>query len=130
MLNKLLHILLDGKIMNIFSAVSWTDIPTEVMATSSICNQDSVRICSLAVNMNNTDEKLLLYCRCLETLTFSLHKMLKCRLSAADILSGKEQRTHCSTCVAVAGFLCPHGDVACRTRGSRLRKKRQTGSLI
>jgi hypothetical protein len=37
--------------MNIVSAVSWTDIPTEVMATSSICNQDSVRICSLAVNM-------------------------------------------------------------------------------
>jgi hypothetical protein len=24
--------------------------------------------------MNNIDEKLLLYCRCLETLTFSLHK--------------------------------------------------------
>ena len=76
-LNKLLHSLLDGKIMNIVSAVSWTDIPTEVMATSMICNQDSVRICSLDVNMNNTDEKLLLYCRCLETLTFSLHKMLK-----------------------------------------------------
>ncbi len=45
--------------MNIVSAVSWTDIPTEVMATSMICNQDSVKICSLAVNMNNTDEKLL-----------------------------------------------------------------------
>jgi hypothetical protein len=26
------------------------------MATSTICNQDPVRICSLAVNMNNTDE--------------------------------------------------------------------------
>ena len=38
--------------MNIVSAVSWTDIPTEVMATSTICNQDSVRICSLDVNMN------------------------------------------------------------------------------
>jgi hypothetical protein len=50
--------------MNIVSAVSWTDIPTEVMATSTIFNQDSVRICSLAVNMNKTDEKLLLYCRC------------------------------------------------------------------
>ena len=62
-----LHSLLDGKIMNIVSAVSWTDIPTEVMATSTICNQDSVRICSLDVKMNNTDEKLLLYCRCLET---------------------------------------------------------------
>jgi hypothetical protein len=34
----------------------WTDIPTEVMATSTICNQYSVRICSLAVNMSNTDE--------------------------------------------------------------------------
>ena len=63
--------------MNIVSTASWTDIPTEIMATSTIFNQDSVRICSLAVNMNNTDEKLLLYCRCLETLTFSLHKMLK-----------------------------------------------------
>ncbi len=72
MLNKLLHSLLDGKIMNIVSAVSWTDIPTEVLLPPRF-----VRICSLAVNMNNTDEKLLLYCRCLETLTFSLHKMLK-----------------------------------------------------
>jgi hypothetical protein len=44
------------KIMNIVSAVSWTDIPTEVMATSTICNQDSVRICSLAVGMNNADK--------------------------------------------------------------------------
>ena len=67
MLNKLLHSLLDGKIMNIISAVSWTDILTEVVITSTICNQDSVRICSLDVKMNNTDEKLLLYCRCLET---------------------------------------------------------------
>ena len=69
MLNNLLHSLLDGKIINIVSAVFWTHIPTEVMITSTICNQDSVRICSLDVNMNNTDEKLLLYCRCLETLT-------------------------------------------------------------
>ena len=42
--------------MNIVSAVSWTDIPTEVMATSTIFNQDNVRICSLDVNMNNIDE--------------------------------------------------------------------------
>ena len=130
MLNKLLHSLLDGKIINIISAVSWTDILTEVVITSTIFNQDSVRICSLDVEMNNTDEKLLLYCRCLEALTFSLHKMLKCRLSAADILSGKEQITHCSTFVAVAGFLCPHGDVACRTCGSRLRKRRHPSSLL
>ena len=53
--------------MNIVSAVSWTDIPTEVVITSTICNQDSVRIYSLDVEMNNTDEKLLLYFRCLET---------------------------------------------------------------
>ncbi len=65
-LNKLLHSLLDGKIMNIVSAVSWTDNPTEVVITSTICNPDSVRIYSLDVEMNNTDEKLL-YCRCLET---------------------------------------------------------------
>jgi hypothetical protein len=58
-LNKLLHSLLDGKIMN--SVMSWTDIQTEVMITSTICDQDSVRICSLDVNMNNIDEKLLLY---------------------------------------------------------------------
>ncbi len=77
MLNKLLHSLLEGKILNIVSAVSWTDIPTEVMITSTICNQDSVKICPLDVNMNNTDEKLLLYCRCLGTLTFNLHKMLE-----------------------------------------------------
>ena len=70
MLNKLLHSLLDGKIINIIIAVSWTDILTEVVITSMICNQDSVRICSLDVDMNNIDKKLLLYCRCLET--FSL----------------------------------------------------------
>ena len=52
--------------MNIVSAVSWTDIQTEVLITSTICDQDSVRICSLDDKMNNTDEKLLLYCRCLE----------------------------------------------------------------
>jgi hypothetical protein len=43
------------KIMNIVSDVSWTDIQTEVMITSTICNQDSVRICSLDVKMNNTE---------------------------------------------------------------------------
>ena len=64
-LNKLLHSLLDGKIMN--SVMSWTDIQTEVMIKPTVCDQDSVRICSLDVNMNNIDEKLLLYCRCLET---------------------------------------------------------------
>ncbi len=43
------------KLMNIVSAVSWTDIQTEVLITSTICDQDSVRICSLDVKMNNTD---------------------------------------------------------------------------
>ena len=54
MLNKPLHSLLDGKIMN--SVMSWTDIQTDVMITSTFCDQDSVRICSLDVNMNNIDE--------------------------------------------------------------------------
>jgi len=76
-LNKPLHSLLDGKIMNIVSAVSWTDIPTEVMATSKICNLNSVRICSLAVNMNNTGESFFFTVGVLKLLTFSLHKMLK-----------------------------------------------------
>jgi len=34
----------------------WTDILTGVMATSTICSQDTAWICSLAVYMNNTDE--------------------------------------------------------------------------
>ncbi len=59
--------------MNIVSAVSLTDIQTEVMITSTICNQDSVRICSLDIKMNNTDEKLLLSVGVLKRLTFSLH---------------------------------------------------------
>ena len=55
----------------------WTDIPTEIMATSTICNQDSVRICSLAVNINNTDESFFFTVGVLKLLTFSLHKMLE-----------------------------------------------------
>jgi hypothetical protein len=61
------------KIINIVSAVSWTDNQTEVMITSTICNQDSVRICSLDVKMNNTDEKLLFTVGVLKHLAFSLH---------------------------------------------------------
>ncbi len=45
MLNKLLHSLLDGKIMN--SVMSWTQHPTEVTITSTICDRYSARICSL-----------------------------------------------------------------------------------
>ncbi len=55
----------------------WTDIPTEVMATSTICNQNSVMICSLAVYMNNTDESFFITVFVLKLLTFSLHKMLE-----------------------------------------------------
>ncbi len=55
----------------------WTDIPTGVMVTSMFCNQDPVRICSLAVNMNNTDEASSFTVGVLKLLTSSLHKMLK-----------------------------------------------------
>jgi hypothetical protein len=46
------------------------------MATSTICNQNSVRICSLAVNMNNTDKSFFFTVGVLKLLTFSLRKML------------------------------------------------------
>ena len=75
MLNKLLHSLLDGK--NNEQRHVLDRHPNRSNDHPTVCDQDSVRICSLDVNMNNIDEKLLLYCRCLETLTFSRHKMLK-----------------------------------------------------
>ncbi len=72
------------------------------MVKSTIYNHYLIRICSLAVDMNNTDEASL-YCRRLEFITFSPHvgnvdyvQQYFCR---------KEQRTHCSTCVAVADFV-------------------------
>jgi hypothetical protein len=71
-LNKLLHSLLDGK--NNEQRHVLDRHPNRSNDHPTVCDQDSVRICSLDVNMNNIDEKLLLYCRCLETLTFSLHK--------------------------------------------------------
>ncbi len=75
----------------------WTDIPTEVMATSTICNQNSVNICSLAVNMNNTDESFFI--------TVGVLKDVRnVDYNAAVNLSGKEQSPYCSTCVAVADF--------------------------
>jgi hypothetical protein len=55
-----IHSLLDGKIMNKSVVSHWTDILTGVMATSTICYQNSVRICSLAVNINNTDESFFI----------------------------------------------------------------------
>ncbi len=51
--------------------MSWTRHPNRSNDHPTVCDQDSVRICSLDINMNNIDEKLLLYCRCLET--FSLY---------------------------------------------------------
>jgi hypothetical protein len=34
----------------------WTDTPIGIMVTSTICNRYPIWVCSLAVNMNNTDE--------------------------------------------------------------------------
>jgi hypothetical protein len=64
-LNKLLHSLLDGK--NNEQRHVLDRHPNRSNDHPTVCDQDSVRICSLDVNMNNIDEKLLLYCKCLET---------------------------------------------------------------
>ena len=64
-LNKLLHSLLDGK--NNEQRYVLDRHPNRSNDHPTVCDQDSVRICSLDVNMNDIDEKLLLYCRCLET---------------------------------------------------------------
>ena len=65
MLNKLLHSLLDGK--NNEQRHVLDRHPSRGIDHPTVCGQYSVRICSLDVDMNNIDEKLLLYCRCLET---------------------------------------------------------------
>ncbi len=65
MLNKLLHLLLDGK--NNEQRHVLDRHPNIDIDHPTVCGQYSVRICSLYVNMNNIDEMLLLYCRCLET---------------------------------------------------------------
>ncbi len=65
MLNKLLHSLLDGKNNEMRHVLDRH--PNRSNDHPTVCDQDSVRICSLGVNMNNIDEKLLLYCRCIET---------------------------------------------------------------
>jgi hypothetical protein len=70
------------------------------------------------------------YCRCLETLTFSLHKMLKCRLLCSSKFEWERTKPYCPTCVAVADFLRSHRDVACRMQCCRLRASRRPGSLI
>ncbi len=64
MLNKLLHSLLGGK--NNEQRHVLDRHPNRSNDHPTVCDQDSVRICSLDVNMNNIDEKLLFYCRCLE----------------------------------------------------------------
>ncbi len=74
------------------------------MVTSTICNHYLIWIFLLAVDMKNTGEASL-YCRCLEIITSSPHKMLKMQTMCSSSFSGKEQRTHCSTCVAVADFV-------------------------
>ena len=65
MLNKLLHSLLDGK--NNEQRHVLDRHPNRGINHPTVCDKYSVRICSLDVDMNNIDEKLLLYCRCLET---------------------------------------------------------------
>ena len=64
MLNKPLHSLLDGK--NNEQRHVLDRHPNRSNDHPTVCDQYSVRICSLGVDMNNIDEKLLLYCRCLE----------------------------------------------------------------
>jgi hypothetical protein len=59
--------------------------------------------------MNNTDEASL-YCRRLELITFSPHKMLKMQTMCSNISAGIE----------MADFLL-HRGVACRMQCSRLR---------
>ena len=54
MLNKLLHSLLDGKICNEQRHVLDRH-PNRSNDHPTVCDQDSVRICSLDVNMNNID---------------------------------------------------------------------------
>ena len=45
--------------------MSWTRHLNRGINHATVCDWYSVRICSLDVDMNNMDEKLLLYCRCL-----------------------------------------------------------------
>ncbi len=50
------------------------------MATSTICNQNSVRICSVAVNMNNTDESFFFTVGVLKLQPLVFIRCCKCRL--------------------------------------------------
>ncbi len=82
-------------------------------------NHYLIWICSLAVDMNNTDEASL-YCRCLEIITSSPHKMLKMQTMCSSSFSWKEQ------CLTVPRVLLRptsfvNRDVACWMWCSRLR---------
>ena len=74
MLNKLLHSLLDGK--NNEQSHVLDRHPNRGNDHPTVCDQYSVRICSLGVNMNNIDESFFFTVGVLKLLTFSLHKML------------------------------------------------------
>ena len=54
--------------------LEWLDEETEVMITSTICDQDSVRICLLDVKMNNLTKSFFFTVGVLKRLTFRLHK--------------------------------------------------------
>ena len=97
----------------------WTDIHIRWMVKSTFYNHCLIRICSLAVDMINTDEASL-YCRCLELITSSPHKMLKMQTMCSSNFSGKEQSlTVPCVLLWLTSFL--HRDVACWMWCSRLR---------
>jgi hypothetical protein len=77
------------------------------MVKFTLYNHYLIRIYSLAVDMNNTDEASL-YCRRLELITFVENVDY-----VQQYFSGKRTKPYCSTCVAVADFLL-HRGVACR----------------
>ncbi len=60
--------------MNKSASESLDQHPYKMNGYLHICNHYPIWVCSLAVNMDNTDEASLY---CLETITFSPHKMLK-----------------------------------------------------
>ena len=97
----------------------WTDIPIRWMVTSTICNHYLIWICLLAVDMNNTDEASL-YCRCLEIITSSPHKILKMQTMCSSSFSRKGQSLTVPR-VLLWPTSFAHRDVACRMWCSRLR---------
>jgi hypothetical protein len=67
------------------------------MVKSTLYNHYLIRICSLDVDMNNANEPSL-YCRRLESLTFSPQKMLEMQTICSSISTGKEQRLKVHVC--------------------------------